>query len=303
MIKQPPFLRKGDTIGIVCPSGHLPIAQTAACVQQLKHWGFQVKIGPTVGGRFHSFAGTDEERCADLQQMIDDPSINAILCGRGGYGLSRIIDQLDFSRFRKHPKWIIGFSDITVLHAHLYRQFQICSLHAPMARAFSNKNKAGIETLHRAMIGRKLHYSCKPHAFNRQGQVSGPLIGGNLSLIAHLTGTKSALPAKGAILFLEDVGEYIYNIDRMMIQLKRSGLLGQIAGLIVGGFSETKDTAIPFGASPEEVIRAQVAAFDFPVCFGFPVSHEEDNLALKHGAMHHLHISGRSVRLEEISAV
>jgi muramoyltetrapeptide carboxypeptidase len=297
---QPPYLRKGDTIGIVCPSGYLPLEDTNACVQQLQEWGFRVRIGVTVGNKYHGFAGTDEERCADLQQMLDDPSIHAILCGRGGYGMSRIIDRLDFRSFRKSPKWIIGFSDITLLHAHLFSRLHISSFHASMARAFADKNSPNIKTLHSALTGKISRYQCLPHQLNRRGEAVGPLIGGNLSLLAHITGTQTALPKVGAILFLEDVGEYLYNIERMFIQLKRSGLFSNLTGLVVGGFTETKDSKIPFGATVEELISAQVEEFSFPVCFGFPVSHADSNVALKHGAMHRLRVTGRSVLFEEL---
>lgn len=296
---QPPYLRKGDTIGIVCPSGYLPLADTNACVQQLQEWGFRVRIGATVGNKYHGFAGTDDERCADLQQMLNDPTIHAILCGRGGYGMSRIIDRLDFRWFRKSPKWIIGFSDITILHAHLFGRLHIASFHASMARAFADKNFSNIKTLHNALTGKNARYRCPPHQLNRKGEAIGPLIGGNLSLLAHITGTKTAFSAVGAILFLEDVGEYLYNIERMFIQLKRSGLLSNLSGLVVGGFTETRDGKIPFGATVEELIRAQVEEFSFPVCFGFPVSHADSNVTLKHGAIHRLSVTGRTVLLEE----
>jgi muramoyltetrapeptide carboxypeptidase len=300
MSRQPPFLRKGDTIGIVCPSGYLPLEDTNACVQLLQEWGFRVRMGTTVGNRFHSFAGTDEERRIDLQQMLDDHAIQAILCGRGGYGMSRIIDQLDFRKFKKHPKWIIGFSDITVLHAHLHGKLQLASLHASMARAFVEKNSGNIKSLRAALSGKKSRYRCLPHHLNKQGEAIGWLVGGNLSLLAHLAGTKTSLFTKGAVLFLEDVGEYIYNIDRMMIQLKRSGMLADLTGLVIGGFTESKDTKMPFGSTVEELIWAQVKEYGYPVCFGFPVSHGEQNLALKHGVKHRLRITSRSVLLEEV---
>lgn len=300
MTKQPPFLQKGDTIGIVCPSGYLPREDTDACVQLLQKWGFRVQLGATVGSRYHSFSGTDAERCADLQAMMDDSSVRAILCGRGGYGMSRIIDQIDFTQFKKRPKWMIGFSDITVLHAHLYQKFHLASLHAPMARAFAQADSAGIATLQQAITGKLLRYRCLPHSLNRKGEAAGPLIGGNLSLIAHLVGSVSLPTTRGALLFLEDVGEYLYNIDRMMIQLKRSGLLAKLSGLIVGGFTEIKEAKHPFGSTAEQIIRSCVEEYDYPVCFGFPVSHDENNLALKHGVIHRLTITARSVRLEEM---
>jgi muramoyltetrapeptide carboxypeptidase len=231
--------------------------------------------------------------------MINRTDIKAILCARGGYGAVRIIDQLDFTPLKKYPKWIIGFSDITVLHAHLYQQVKLASLHAPMSAAFSKQDLSSVFTLKKALLGKKQIYTCVPHPFNRVGNVTGPLIGGNLSLIAHLIGSPSALQTKGAILFLEDIGEYIYNIDRMLIQLKRSGVFDKLGGLIVGGFTDSKDTEIPFGESVTEVIRNQVQEYSFPVCFDFPVSHDTANVALKHGLPYELSVSNRKVSLKE----
>ena len=296
----PPYLKKGDTVGIVCPSGFLPAKKVTDGIQILRSWGYQVRLGKTVGNQYHYFSGTDEERLADLQQMLDDPNIHAILCGRGGYGLSRIIDRISFRRFTKHPKWIIGFSDITVLHAHLYQRVGVASLHAPMLAAFSKKDLSSVFTLQKALAGKQQNHTCSPHAFNRVGTVSGPLIGGNLSLIAHLVGSRSALQTKGAILFLEDIGEYIYNIDRMLIQLKRNGIFNQLGGLVVGGFTDCKDTEIPFGSSAFEVIQHQIKEFDFPVCFDFPVSHDTANVALKHGMPYQLSITNKKVLLKAL---
>src|ERR1035437_3447778 len=267
----PPYLKQGDTIGLVCPSGYMPLEKVQTAIVVLKEWGFEVRVGVTVGLKYNYFAGRDEERLDDLQQMMDDDSVKAILCARGGYGLSRIIDKLDFKKFRKHPKWIMGYSDITVLHAHIYSNYKIASLHSPMAAAF-NPAEAGqvedeykneyVQSLRKALIGEKAEYSCKPHPFNRNGKADGGLIGGNLSLLAHLTGTRSAFNPKNKILFIEDVGEYIYNIDRMLYQLKRAGMFDKLNGLIVGGFTELKDTTIRFGQTVEEIIRDAVKEYN-----------------------------------------
>jgi muramoyltetrapeptide carboxypeptidase len=234
--------------------------------------------------------------------MLDDKNIKAILCARGGYGMSRIIDQLDFKQVKKNPKWLIGFSDITVLHAHLYQQIKMASLHAPMAGAFNDggfENKF-VQSLRSALKGTGANYSCAAHAFNRMGKAEGELIGGNLSLIAHLTGSVSAYKTKGKLLFMEDVGEYIYNIDRMMIQLKRSGVLSGLAGLIVGGFTEMKDTVAPFGEDVLSVIQSHVKEYQYPVCFDFPVSHAENNYALKIGVKHALTVGKNKSVLKEV---
>jgi muramoyltetrapeptide carboxypeptidase len=195
MVQIPPYLKKGDRIGIVCPAGYLPKKNAAVCVATLQEWGYQVELGKTLGSQFHYFSGTDTARLEDLQSMLDDANIHAILCGRGGYGLSRIIDQLNFTKFKKNPKWLIGFSDITVLHSHLYQQIKFASLHAPMAAAFNNNgaNNVYVQSLKKALSGKLTNINCAPHAFNQFGKATGVLMGGNLSLIAHLIGSKSAL--------------------------------------------------------------------------------------------------------------
>jgi muramoyltetrapeptide carboxypeptidase len=246
------------------------------------------------------FSGTDEERLNDLQHMLDDRNIKAILCARGGYGVGRIIDRINFKKFRKHPKWIIGFSDITVLHSHIFSNYKIASLHAPMAAAFNNGefNNLYILSLKDALEGKPSHYECAAHAFNKTGEAKGQLVGGNLSLICHLIGTGSDIKTKNKILFLEDVGEYLYNVDRLMMQLKRSGKLEKLAGLIIGGFTDNKDTERPFGKSIYDIIYEQLNEYNYPVCFGFPVSHEKENYALKIGLRYSLHV-GDGVSLIE----
>ena len=301
MIKIPPYLKPGDTIGIVCPAGYMPAEKAAAAIETLKEWGFRVLVGKTLGNQYNYFSGSDQERLADLQQMMDDDTVNAILCARGGYGMGRIIDKISFKKFRRNPKWIIGFSDITVLQSHLLTNYRIASLHAPMAAAFNdgeNKN-VFIQSLHDALLGRQAIYTCQGNPFNQKGKCSGMLVGGNLSLLAHLIGTSSDIVTKGAILFIEDVGEYIYNVDRMLYQLKRCGRFDDLAGLIIGKFTDMKDTTIPFGQTTEEVIRDVVSECNYPICFGFPVSHEKENYALKIGVKYELTVSATSVQLEE----
>ena len=273
-------------------------AQT--CIDTLQHWGYRVKIGRTLGGASDNyFSGTDDDRLKDFQQMLDDPGVQAILCGRGGYGLSRIIDRIDFSRFRQNPKWIIGYSDITLLHAHIEANFSIATLHAPMAAAFNEGGVEGpyVRSLHQALVGDKAIYSCPSHSFNRSGAVTAPLTGGNLALLSHLAGTSSAPRTEGKILFLEDVGEYLYNIDRMLRQLKRSGRLDRLAGLIIGSFTELKDTTRPFGVAVEDIILDVVKEYEYPLCFGFPVGHSGDNLALKTSVTYTLTITIDQVSL------
>ena len=298
----PPYLKKGDTIGIVCPSGYMPAENAITCIKTLETWGYKVQVGNTVGNQFNYFGGTDKQRIQDLQKMLNDTNVKAILCARGGYGLSRIIDQLDFQKFKKNPKWIIGFSDVTVLHAHIFQHYQIATLHAPMAGAFNGdgfKNKY-IGSLKDALSGVASNYECATHSFNKAGHAEGDLIGGNLSIIAHLIGTYSSYKTRHKILFLEDVGEYLYNIDRMMIQLKRAELFKHLKGLIIGGFSEMKDTTIPFGTDVYNIINDHVKDLKIPICFGFPVSHDTENLSLKIGVQHELIVADKNVQLKEV---
>jgi muramoyltetrapeptide carboxypeptidase len=301
MIKIPPYLKKGDTIGITCPAGYLAESKAENCIKILQSWGFDVMVGKTIGGRSKNyFSGTDKERLNEMQAMLDDEHIQAILCGRGGYGVTRIIDQLDFTKFKKKPKWIIGFSDITVLHAQLYTKLKTASLHAPMANAFNEGENKYIKSFYKAITGKKGAYSCAKHPFNKNGVVTAELVGGNLSLLVHLTGTPSDINTKNKILFIEDIGEHIYNIDRMLYQLKRSGKLDNLAGLIVGGFTHMLDTERPFGKKVYKLINEITAAYDYPVCYGFPVSHEKENYALKVGVNYTLKIGKSKTQLTEV---
>ena len=276
--------------------------KAATCITILQQWGYQVMVGKTLGSNSENyFSATDEDRRDELQAMLDDENINAILCGRGGYGVGRIIDALDFTKFKKKPKWIIGFSDITVLHSHIYSNLKIATLHAPMAAAFNDegfKNEF-VQSLQKALAGKKAKYTYAAHAFNKTGTATGELVGGNLSLLAHLTGTASDINTKNKILFIEDIGEYIYSIDRMLYQLKRSGKLKQLAGLIIGGFTDMKDTERPFGKTVQEVLKEIIAEYNYPVCFDFPVSHSKENYALKVGVAYELKITGKTVQLKE----
>ncbi|MGZ3837037.1 MAG: S66 peptidase family protein [Flavisolibacter sp.] len=303
MIKIPPYLKKGDCIGMVAPAGFMPLEKMETCVNTLQDWGYTVKLGATTHSHSANyFSGTDEERRADLQEMLDDSEVRAIFCARGGYGLSRIIDDLSFKKFKRHPKWIVGFSDVTVLHAHVFSQYHMATLHAPMAAAFNDGefDNVYIQSIRRALEGENTRYDSPAHEFNKPGIASGELVGGNLALLAHLVGTPSDIKTKNRILFLEDVGEYLYNVDRMLLQLRRSGKLDKLAGLIIGRFSEMKDTERPFGKRVQEIIYDQVKHFHFPVCFNFPVGHEKENYALKIGLPHVLHVQGDQVSLEEV---
>jgi muramoyltetrapeptide carboxypeptidase len=301
-MKLPPYLKSGSTIAITCPAGYMAKEKAQTCIDTLQQWGYQVLVGKTLGSKSKNyFSGSDAERLSELQAMMDAPEIDAILFGRGGYGVGRIIEQLDFTFFKKKPKWLIGFSDITVLHSHMNRNYKIATLHAPMAAAFNDggyKNKY-VLSLKDALAGVKGNYSCKPHRYNQTGTATGELVGGNLSLLVHLTGTSSDITTTNKILFLEDIGEQLYSIDRMMHQLKRSKKLSSLAALIIGGFTDMKDTERPFGKKVYELIHDLVKEYNYPVCFGFPVSHEKENVALKVGGTYELRITSKETTLIE----
>ena len=293
-MKFPTYLKPGDTIAIVCPAGYLPAAKAKACINTLKKWGFKVTKGKTLGGKSKNyFSGSFEERLADLQNQIDDPSVNAILCGRGGYGTTHLLDHIDWKKFKKNPKWIIGFSDITILHNYLLTEIGVAGIHGPMANAFNEDNGINRYTLSLkdSLEGKPVHYTAKPHAQNTFGKATAPMVGGNLSLLAHAVGTNADVDTRGKILFIEDVGEQLYNVERMLLQLKRAGKLSKLKGLVVGGFTSNKDTERPFGKNIEQVIYDVVREFKFPICFGFPISHEKENVAIIVGGTYQLDVS------------
>jgi len=297
---QPQNLHAGDTIGMVCPAGTIPVEKVEKCIQTLTSWGYKVKLGRTVGSKYFTYSGTDEARFLDLQEMMDDPSVKAILCGRGGYGLSRIIDRIDFSSLLATPKWIIGFSDITVLHAALQEK-GIMSIHGPMAAAF-NKGMEGepyILAIKDILEGKPTMYTAQPHVYNKMGKVNAPLVGGNLCLIAHLIGSKNCFNTKGKILFLEDIGEYHYNLDRMVIQIKNAGLMNDLAALVIGGFSDMRDEPDDIGAGAFEILQSHLKDYNYPICYDFPISHGLANYPVKEGANYTLEVGPAEVVLKE----
>ena len=288
---QPPYLKKGDKIGIVAPARRITFDEVHPSIKLFQKWGLEVVLGNYIFGTENQFSGSDNQRLADFQQMLDDPSIHAIICARGGYGTVRIIDKLDFSGFCKKPKWIVGYSDITVLHTHINKHFNIETLHAVMPVNIKEDefNADSIDSLRKALFGEKLFYS-KPITFHsKTGLSEGILTGGNLSILYSLMGTSSELDTSGKILFLEDVDEYLYHIDRMMMNLKRAGKLSKLNGLIVGGMDRMNDNEIPFGKTANEIIAETVAEYDYPVCYDFPAGHGDVNLAL---------ILGRKIRFK-----
>ncbi len=290
----PPFLKKGDKIAITCPAKKLPNPMTDA-VKLLQSWRLEVVLGETVDASWHQFAGDDDLRARDLQRFIDDDSIKAIIAARGGYGTVRMIDKVDFSRFAQNPKWLVGFSDITVLHTHLLSNYNAQTIHGQMPVNIPDASARSLETLRKALFGEELSYRFTSHALNRSGKGSGILVGGNLSLLIAVSGSVSDLDYNGKILFIEDVSEYLYAIDRMMRNLKRAGKLQHLAGLIVGSFSDVKDNDIPFGQTVPEIIMDVVKEYNYPVCFDFPAGHIPDNCSLILGKTLNLSVKDKEV--------
>jgi muramoyltetrapeptide carboxypeptidase len=297
MIKQPPYLKKGDKIALVCPAKKLPSPIDKA-IALLTEWGLEVVIGESVYASHHQFAGTDALRTKDIQHFLDDSSIKAIIAGRGGYGTLRIIDELDFTQFNLHPKWVVGFSDITVLLSHIISQSAIQCLHGQMPYTFEQSTFEALDSLKKALFGEKQTYVYESDFANRSGEAAGILIGGNLTLLTMLQGSASEMDFDDKILFLEDVGEHEYSIDRMLRMLKRAGKLANLNGLIIGAFNEIEAEKIAFGQTADEVIWDIVTEYDYPVCFNFPTGHIENNLSMVLGAEVSLKIETNNVQFK-----
>lgn len=295
----PASLKSGDTIGLVCTARKIDRSLIEPAIRLFEQQGFKVKIGESVGAEYHQYAGTDELRRRDLQKMLDDPEVKAIISCRGGYGTVRIIDDIHYGNFLEKPKWIIGYSDITAIHSHLNHVMGIGTLHATMPVNFTSNTEDAIQSLLKVLSGQPLDYQFEPHLLNRTGTASGEVVGGNLSILYSLLGTKTLLHTAGRILFMEDLDEYLYHIDRMMMALKRGGKLQNLAGLIVGGMTDMKDNAIPYGKTAEEIILEHVQEYNFPVCFGFPAGHIDDNRAIKLGGVAQLNVTEKGVRFSQ----
>jgi len=291
---HPSFLHPGDLVAIAAPARKVAPDELAPAVRLFQSWGLRVLLPDHLFDADHQFAGSDEVRARLFQQLLDNPEVRAIVCARGGYGTVRIVDRLNFSLFRQHPKWIVGYSDVTVLHSHIHQLFGIETLHAVMPINIpSDADKKGYpatESLRKALLGQPLSYSVPSHPFNRQGKAEGLLVGGNLSMLYSLCGSPSAIDTRGKILFIEDLDEYLYHIDRMMMNLKRNGLFDHLAGLVVGQLSDMHDNTIPFGKTAEEIVLDCVKEYSFPVCFNFPAGHN--------GSLNHALILGRHVHLD-----
>jgi muramoyltetrapeptide carboxypeptidase len=303
-ITLPPFLKPGDRIGIVAPASVIKYEDILGGIDIFTNkWGLQTVEGETLKSAFNQFSASDEMRQADLQSMLDDPSINAIIAARGGYGCSRIVDGLNFDPFLEHPKWIVGFSDLTVLLSRVY-QLGYASLHAPMAKSIiTYGGEKAEESLRQLLFGEMPEYMVNPHSLNRTGNVTAPVVGGNLCILNHLIGTETEIDFAGKILFIEDINEYLYNLDRMMIQMKRAGKLDQLAGLIVGQFTDMKDNSAPtFGKTANEIIYEHIAGYSYPVCFDFPVGHVGDNRAMGVGMEATLNVTSEAADFKFIAS-
>ncbi len=283
---SPPFLQPGDKIGIVAPASVINYEGLKPGMQLLTEaWGLEIIEGETLKSSFNQFSATDEIRTNDLQKMLDNDAIKAIFAARGGYGCSRIVDGIDFTKFLTKPKWLIGFSDLTALTSHIFN-LGIKSIHGPMVKSMTLEGaETAADSLRKLLFGEAVEYQVASHPYNRTGVVEAPIVGGNLCLLSHLIGSNSELNTDGKVLFIEDINEYYYNLDRMLIQLKRAGKFNKLAGLIVGQFTDMKDNADPiFGKSVNEIIQEHIKDFDFPVCFDFPLGHVPNNLPVMVGA-------------------
>ena len=278
----PPYLQKGDTIAIVATARKNIDDNLKPAIALAKSWGLEVVIGKSIGLDDHQLAGTDEQRAADFQTMIDNPNIKAIWCVRGGYGTARMLDLVDFSKFKESPKWVIGFSDVTVLHSHL-NTLGIASIHGIMPVNVEKASTEVEETLRKSLFGETLEYKVSCENENKLGVAEGELVGGNLSILYSLMGSESQVNCKGKILFLEDLDEYLYHIDRMMLSLKRCGCFEGLNGLVVGSFIKMHDNEIPWGKTAHQIILDVTKKYNFPIVFNFPAGHIHDNNTLIFG--------------------
>jgi len=275
----PPYLQKGDTVAILATARKHIVKSMQPTIDLLESWGLPVVIGKSIGLEENQLAGTDAQRAADLQEQLDNPNIKAIWCARGGYGTVRVVDLIDFTQFKKHPKWLVGFSDVTVLHNHL-NTMGYKSIHGIMPISLAKATPEAIESLRLSLFGQPLQYAIDSHPMNRLGKASGELVGGNLSILYSLLGSPSAIDCKDKILYIEDLDEYLYHIDRMMMNLKRNGCLESLKGIIVGSMTDMKDNDIPWGKNALEIVQDVTKKYDIPMIFNFPAGHIYDNRAL-----------------------
>lgn len=290
-MRKPNNLKRGDTVAIVSTARKITRKELDFSINLFESWGFNVVLGESIGAEHFQYAGTDALRIKDFQKMLDDSKINAIICARGGYGTVRILDGLDFTQFMLSPKWIVGYSDVTILHTHINTYLHVATLHASMPINFEKNTSESLESIRKVLFGEKLSYEVVSHQKNKIGDAEGEIVGGNLSILYSILGTKSGFNPDHKILFIEDLDEMLYHIDRMVSALKRAGKFNKLKALIVGGMTDMRDTSVkngfksdnPFGKTAIEIIEEHTAAFDFPVCYEFPAGHLDENLALAFG--------------------
>ena len=295
----PTALSHGDLVYITAPAKQIDKSAVDIATKWLEKNGFRVNISPHCLGSHHYFSGTDEERKSDMQQALDDPEIKAIWCARGGYGSVRIIDQLNWDKFDNHPKWLIGFSDITVFHQRL-QQKGIASIHGTMPLNVANNTKEALDSLQQALIGNPPSLKAEKNKWNINGTASGKVLGGNLSIVCSLIGTDNQPDYTGSILFIEDLAEHLYQVDRMFYSLKKSGILNQLTGVVIGGMTDMKDTNPPLGLRMEELIIQHLKSLNIPVAFNFPAGHIDDNQAIVLGAEYALTVNDEDCSLSFI---
>ena len=294
---QIPNLKPGDTIAFVSSARKISRDELVFAKTQVESWGLKVVFGKNLFQEENQFAGTETQRTQDLQDALDNENVKAILFVRGGYGSVQIVDSIDWTSFQKNPKWIIGFSDITVFHSHIQQNFAVPTLHAAMPITFANNTESSLENLRKILFGEKISYQIDTHPLNRVGVMNAEIVGGNLSILYSLLGSESQMNTDGKILFIEDLDEYLYHIDRMMQALKRAGMLKNLAGLIVGGMSEMNDNTIPFGKTAEEIISEAVSEYDFPVAFEFPAGHVDDNNPIVFGEKMQFEVAKKNIKV------
>lgn len=286
-MKTPPALEKNDTIGIIAPARSISLEELQPAIELFESWGLEVKLGEHIFHSFHQFAGKDEERAADFQSFLDDPAIKAIICARGGYGTIKLMEHLNFEQFTKHPKWIVGYSDITVLHSYITQKLGIKTLHATMPLNITGPTEdlPATELLKKVLFGETIEYTWSTSTeYSIPGEITGEVTGGNLSVLYSLRGTSFDIDTTGKILFIEDLDEYLYHIDRMLMNFKHGNIFNGLKALLVGGMTDMNDNKTPYGFKAHEIIKNITKDYSFPVIFDFPAGHFKNNLPVIMGS-------------------
>lgn len=295
-MKIPPYLKKGDTVAIVCTARKFFPEDAKPAIDLLESWGLKVKLGKTIGLDSCQLGGTDTERAADFQEQLDNDNIKAIWCARGGYGTVRIIDLIDFTKFKKHPKWVMGFSDVTVLHSHI-NTLDVATLHSIMPFTVPKAPEEVKQTFKNALFGIKNSYVIPSKSYDKKGKAKGELVGGNLSIIYSLLGSKSSIDTKDKILFIEDLDEYLYHVDRMLYNMKRNDYFKNVKGIIVGSMRDMHDNEIPFGQNEVQIISEIAKDLDIPIAFEFCAGHQKDNRTLILGSQVTFEVNDTEIKL------